>query len=169
MIREEYVIFAGFTNATAVLYYMGTVPHPGCCWWNGKARSKWQNTIIVVWKKKVFFFKNFINHYLQGLPCCTFVWWNKQHRIQSKSRENLYYNLCRLHWLFKFQASLFIVSCQKLDVSFQQAVLIWVSGEWTYYMHGHYILGTKWLRIQNTLQQSSFHPSLTFTHHITSK
>ena len=120
-------------------------------------------------KKSLFFFKNFINHYLQGLPCCTFVWWNKQHRIQSKSRENLYYNLCRLHWLFKFQASLFIVSCQKLDVSFQQAVLIWVSGEWTYYMHGHYILGTKWLRIQNTLQQSSFHPSLTFTHHITSK
>ena len=30
-------------------------------------------------------------------------------------------------------------------------------------MHG-VNLGTKWLRIQNTLQQSTIHPSLMFTH-----
>ena len=31
-ILEEYVVsIAGFTNATAVLYNLGTVPHTGCC------------------------------------------------------------------------------------------------------------------------------------------
>ena len=39
---------------------------------------------------------------------------------------------------------------------FNKPFAIWVSGEWTYYMHGQLILWTDWLRIQNTLQQSPF-------------
>ena len=53
---------------------------------------------------------------------------------------------------------------QKGNCYFKKPFVIWVLGEWTYDMDWQLIVWTDWLRIQNTLQQSPFPPSLMFTH-----